>query len=100
MERDAIKAAIIRIFEEKFEIVGPSADDNLRDAYEFDSIDAVELLHEIEILIDTRLTQAEKKNAMEIRTINQIVDYIEALARDRSLSKSSGSEQCLPTMEP
>ena len=100
MERDAIKAAIIRIFEEKFEIVGPSADDNLRDAYEFDSIDAVELLHEIEILLDTRLTQAEKKNAMEIRTINQIVDYIEALARDRCLAKSSGSEQCLPTMEP
>jgi len=92
MERDAIKAAIIRIFEEKFEIVGPSADDNLRDAYEFDSIDAVELLHEIEILLDTRLTQAEKKNAMEIRTINQIVDYIEALARDRCLSKSSGPE--------
>jgi acyl carrier protein len=99
MERDAIKAAIIRIFEEKFEIVGPSADDNLRDAYEFDSIDAVELLHEIEILLDTRLTQAEKKNAMEIRTINQIVDYIEALAQDRSLAKSSGSEQCPSTME-
>ena len=100
MERDAIKAAIIKIFEEKFEIVGPSADDNLRDAYEFDSIDAVELLHEIEILLDTRLTQAEKKNAMEIRTINQIVDYIEALAQDRCLAKSSGSEQCHPTMEP
>ena len=99
MERDAIKAAIIRIFEEKFEIVGPSADDNLRDAYEFDSIDAVELLHEIEILLDTRLSQAEKKNAMEIRTINQIVDYIEALAQDRCLVKSSGSEQCLSTKE-
>jgi acyl carrier protein len=99
MERDAIKAAIIRIFEEKFEIVGPSADDNLRDAYEFDSIDAVELLHEIEILLDTRLTQAEKKNAMEIRTINQIVDYIEALAHDRCRAKSCGSEHCLPTME-
>ena len=92
MERDAIKAATIRIFEEKFEIVGPSADDNLRDAYEFDSIDAVELLHEIEILLDTRLTQAEKKNAMEIRTINQIVDYIEALARDRCLATPSGPE--------
>ncbi len=92
MERDAIKAAIIRIFEEKFEIVGPSADDNLRDAYEFDSIDAVELLHEIEILLDTRLTQAEKKNAMEIRTINQIVDYIEALARDRCHATPSGPE--------
>jgi acyl carrier protein len=92
MERDAIKAAIIRIFDEKFEIVGPGADDNLRDAYEFDSIDAVELLHEIEILLDTRLTQAEKKNAMDIRTIKQIVDYIEALARDRSLAKSTGPE--------
>jgi acyl carrier protein len=100
MERDAIKAAIIRIFEEKFEIVGPGADDNLRDAYEFDSIDAVELLHEIEILLDTRLTQAEKKNAMEIRTINQIVDYIEALAQDRGLAKPSGSEQRLSPMEP
>jgi acyl carrier protein len=92
MERDAIKAAIIRIFDEKFEIVGPGADDNLRDAFEFDSIDAVELLHEIEILLDTRLTQAEKKNAMDIRTINQIVAYIEALARDRSLAKSTGPE--------
>ncbi len=90
MERDAIKAAIMRIFDEKFEIAGPGADDNLRDAYEFDSIDAVELLREIEILLDTRLTQAEKKSAMDIRTINQIVDYIEALARDRSLAKSSG----------
>jgi acyl carrier protein len=100
MERDAIKAAIIRIFEAKFEILDPSADENLRDAYEFDSIDAVELLHEIEILLDTRLTQAEKKNAMDIRTINQIVDYIEALARARCLAKSSGSEPCLSTMEP
>ena len=100
MERDVIKAAIIRIFEEKFEIVGPSADDNLRDAYEFDSIDAVELLHEIEILLDTRLTQAEKKNAMEIRTIHQIVDYIEALAHDRCLATSPGSEPCLPTLKP
>jgi acyl carrier protein len=90
MERDAIKAAIIKIFKEKFEIVGPGADDNLRDAYEFDSIDAVELLREIEILLDTRLTQAEKKNAMDIRTINQIVDYIEALSRDRCLATPPG----------
>jgi acyl carrier protein len=99
MKRDAIEAAIIRIFEEKFEIVDPKADDNLRDAYEFDSIDAVELLHEIEILLDTQLTQAEKKNAMEIRTINQILDYIEALAHDRRSAKSSGSDPCLSIVE-
>lgn len=100
MKRDAIEAAIMRIFEEKFEIVDPRADDNLRDAYEFDSIDAVELLHEIEILLDTQLTQAEKKNAMEIRTIHQILDYIEALAHDRCAAKSSGSDPCLSIVEP
>ena len=62
MERDAIKAAIIRIFDEKFEIVGPGADDNLRDAYEFDSIDAIVLLEYIEELIDSPLLQEEKKS--------------------------------------
>jgi len=56
----------------------------LRDAHEFDSIDAIELLREIEIMLDSELTQAEKKNAMEIRTINDILDYIELLSATRS----------------
>jgi len=57
----------------------------LRDAHEFDSIDAIELLREIEIMLGSELTQAEKKNAMEIRTINDILDYVELLsaARDK-----------------
>jgi acyl carrier protein len=92
MGRDAIQAAIMRIFDEKFEIREPGVDENLRDVYEFDSIDAVELLHEIEILLDTQLTRAEKKSAMEIRTINQIIDYIETLSLARRLAKPSGSE--------
>jgi acyl carrier protein len=100
MERDAIQAAIIRVFKERFEIEDPGVDDNLRDAYEFDSIDAVELLHEIEIILDTRLTQAEKKSAMDIRTIHQIIDYIEALSSARLLAKSSGPEPSLSIMEP
>ncbi len=92
MGRDAIQAAIMKIFDEKFEIREPGVDENLRDVYEFDSIDAVELLHEIEILLDTQLTRAEKKRAMEIRTINQIIDFIEALSFARRLAKPSGSE--------
>jgi acyl carrier protein len=99
MGRDQIKAALIRIFKEKFQIIEPGVDENLRDAYEFDSIDAVELLHEIEILLGARLTQAEKKSAMEIRTINQIIDYIEALASARLLAKFSGSEGRLSAVE-
>jgi acyl carrier protein len=80
MERDQIRTALLRIFKDKFQIVDPGVDENLRDAHEFDSIDAVELLHEIELLLDSKLTQAEKKRAMDIRTINQIIDYIEGLA--------------------
>lgn len=100
MGRDQIQAALIRVFRERFQIVEPAVDENLRDAYEFDSIDAVELLHEIELLIDTRLTQTEKKSAMDIRTINQIIDYIEAVAAARRLGKPSAFEENLSGAEP
>jgi len=85
MTRDEIKSDIIRIFSDQFEIENPGLDDDLRDAHEFDSIDAIELLREIEIMLGSELTQAEKKNAMEIRTINDILDYVELLsaARDK-----------------
>ena len=84
MTRDEITLKIIRIFRDQFEIENPGLDDDLRDAHEFDSIDAIELLREIEIMLDSELTQAEKKNAMEIRTINDILDYIESLSAARS----------------
>ena len=84
MTRDEIRSEIIRIFSEQFEIDNPGLDDDLREAFEFDSIDAIELLREIEILLGSELSQAEKKNAMEIRTINQILDYIEFLAQSRA----------------
>ena len=84
MTRDKIKSEIIRIFSEQFEIENPGLDDDLRKDYEFDSIDAIELLREIEILLGSELTRAEKKNAMEIRTINQVLDYIELMAQTRT----------------
>ena len=85
MTRDEIRSEIIRIFREQFEIENPGLDDDLRDTHEFDSIDAIELLREIEVLLDSELTQAEKKNAMEIRTINHILEYIESLSAARAL---------------
>lgn len=84
MTRDEIKFEIIKIFREQFEIRDPGLDENLREIHEFDSIDAIDLLREIEILLDSDLTRAEKKKAMEIRTINQILDYVEMLAASRS----------------
>ncbi len=85
MTRDKIKSEIIRIFRDQFEIENPGLDDDLRDAHEFDSIDAIELLREIEIMLGSELTQDEKKNAMEIRTINDILDYIELLSAARAM---------------
>jgi acyl carrier protein len=99
MGRDQIRAALIRIFREKFQIVEPGVDENLRDAYEFDSIDAVELLHEIEIMLGAKLTQAEKKSAMGIRTINQIIDYIEALSSARRFATPSDFKENLSPVE-
>jgi acyl carrier protein len=76
MTRDEIELAIIRIFTDQFEIVNPGLDDDLREVHEFDSIDAIELLREIEILLGVQLARDDKKAAMDIRSINQIVDYV------------------------
>jgi acyl carrier protein len=76
MTRDEIETAIIRIFTDQFEIINPGLDDDLREVHEFDSIDAIELLREIEILLGVQLAREDKKAAMDIRTISQIVDYV------------------------
>jgi acyl carrier protein len=83
MTRDEIEKALLGIFEDQFEIDDPGLDDDLREVHEFDSIDAIELLREIEIMLATQLTREEKKAAMDIRTIRQIVDYVENLDRSR-----------------
>jgi acyl carrier protein len=73
-----------RIFRENFEIPNPEPDVNLREAYEFDSIDAIELLVEIEKMLGTPLSQEDKKLAMEVRTLNDICDYVESMAAARA----------------
>jgi acyl carrier protein len=83
MTRDEIEKTMLDIFEDQFEIENPGLDDDLREMHEFDSIDAIELLREIEIMLGTQLTREEKKAAMDIRTIHQIVDYVVNLDRSR-----------------
>jgi len=85
MTRKDIESEIIRIFRDGFEIEHPEPDVNLRDKYQFDSIDAIELLVAIENFLGSELTQAEKKQAMDIRSLRQVYDYVEALAIKRLL---------------
>lgn len=87
MTREQIQDAILEIFRREFEIEDPGLDENLREVYEFDSVDAIELLLEIERFLGSELTHDEKKGAMEeIRTLNQVIDYVNGLAGKRGLT--------------
>ena len=86
MTRQEIEREIKNIFQREFEIENPGMDDDLRETYEFDSIDAIELLLEIERFLGSELTQEEKKQAMDIRTINQICDYVERIIQVKKTS--------------
>jgi acyl carrier protein len=85
MIRDEITSKILDIFRREFEIVNPGFDDDLREAYGFDSVDAIELLLEIERMLHHELTHEEKKLAMEIRNIRQIVDYVELMSKKKAI---------------
>ena len=84
MTRDEIAKKLLIICRETFEFENPGLDDDLRDVHGFDSIDAIELLREIELMLGVKLTREEKEKAMDIRTLNQVLDYIEALALTRT----------------
>lgn len=84
MTRNALKDKILTILTEDFEFDQPGLEDNLRDGHGFDSIDAIELLGKIEIILGFSLTREEKEKAMVIRTINDILDYIEEIEKARS----------------
>ena len=80
MTREEIQKEILEIMEAKFEIEDPDLEDDLREVHNFDSIDAIDLIASIEAMLDTSLTDDDKKAALEIRTINDIVNYVQKLA--------------------
>lgn len=84
MTRDQLQETILQILTEDFEFENPALDDNLRDDHGFDSIDAIELLGKIENFLGFSLTREEKEEAMTIRTINDILDYIEQIQHQRN----------------
>ena len=79
MSRDELQDKILSILENDFEFEQPGLDDNLRDDHGFDSIDAIELLGKIELILGFSLSREEKEKAMGIRTINDILNYIEQI---------------------
>lgn len=84
MTRDVLQEKILDILVRDFEFQDPQLDDNLRDDHGFDSIDAIELLGKIERIFGFSLTREEKEKAIDIRTINDILDYLEPIYQGRS----------------
>ncbi len=84
MNREDIEKKLLEILIEEFEMEDPGLDDNLREVHGFDSIDAIELLGHIELILGYDLTQEEKKLAMDIKTINDICDYVLNIHEGRS----------------
>ena len=84
MTREEILIEIKSILLEEFEIEDPEPDENLDEKYDFDSIDAIELIIAIEKMIGSPLTQNEKRQAMGIRNINQICDYVERMYQKKN----------------
>jgi acyl carrier protein len=87
MTRDALQEKILAILSQDFEFKDPQLDDNLRDDHGFDSIDAIELLGKIETILGFSLTRDEKEKAMEIRTIHDILDYLDTIWEGRTGNK-------------
>ena len=79
MTRDELKEKIVAVLVDEFEFENPGLTDNLRDDHGFDSIDAIELLAKIEEMLGYQISRKEKEEAMSIRTINDILDYIETI---------------------
>jgi acyl carrier protein len=77
MNREQIIEKIVALLRDEFEIECQDYDVNLTEEFEFDSIDAIALLEHVEDFIGFPLSQDDKKRAMEIRSINQICDFIE-----------------------
>ena len=84
LTRDQLKEDVLAILAEDFEFKDLKLDDNLRDVHGFDSIDAIELLAKIEKVLGISLNRAEKEAAMDIRTINDILDYLETIQNGRA----------------
>jgi len=79
MTRDELQGKIVAILVDEFEFEDPGLTDNLRDDHGFDSIDAIELLAKIEDMLGYQISRKEKEQAMSIRTINDMLDYIETI---------------------
>ena len=84
MTKEDIRRKILEVLAQEFQIENPDPDENLGEGYDFDSIDALEMLIQLEEFLDSPLSVEEKKALFEFRTINQITNYLADLMEKRA----------------
>ncbi len=89
MNRCEVEEKIIKALKEEFKLDHIQVDESLVDQYEFDSVDALNLLTAIEQVFEFKkpLSIQEERRAMEMlmvdSTVNHIVDYVVELIKNR-----------------
>jgi acyl carrier protein len=80
--RADIEAEVRRIFVENFEIEPDdlSNESNLFDDLGLDSLDAIDMLLAMESFIGQRLNDDDKEQAKQIRTVEDVVSFVESIA--------------------
>lgn len=80
--REDIQNEVRRIFVENFEIEPDELSDssNLFDDLGLDSLDAIDMLLAMETFIGARLNDDDKERAKQIRTVLDVVDFVEGIA--------------------
>ncbi|MCB2186714.1 MAG: acyl carrier protein [Deltaproteobacteria bacterium] len=69
MTPEVLEAYIREFLAREFEIIDPGRDENLPERYDFDSIDALELITALEDHFRVTLTVAQKKQLFQYRSI-------------------------------
>lgn len=80
--RGEIQEQVDKLLVESFELDPEDlgADANLFDDLGLDSLDAIDMLLAMETFIGTRLNDDDKDAAKQIRTVKDVVDFIEKIA--------------------
>jgi acyl carrier protein len=83
MTREQIEEILLKVLRERFHIENPDRHAVLSDAYDLDSIDALEMLTDLEDTHGIVLTQTQKKELFEHRTVDAIVGCIDRALHER-----------------
>ena len=80
--REDIQKEVHRLFVENFEIEPDELKDesNLFDDLGLDSLDAIDMLLAMETFIGARLNDDDKERAKQIRTVLDVIDFVEGIA--------------------